>query len=146
MNRFTIIPEDQYVSIDGVGFSPVIFSIDAHIHAVQWYGESGEVEYKGHKKPNKIFTDYTEFQSVLDAYQEAIKPKPPIEPTLEKIKANVLSEIRQQLAASDYRALKFIDGAYTVQQYEPYRIERQALRIKYNEVEQATTIEEILSL
>ena len=49
MNRFTIIPEDQYVSIDGVGFSPVIFSIDTDIHAVQWHGESGEVEYKGHK-------------------------------------------------------------------------------------------------
>lgn len=143
LNRFTIIPEDKYVSVDGIGFVPVEFTIDADIHAVQWYGTHGEIEYKGHKQPNRVFTDYTEFQSILDAYKEAIKPIPPIEPTLDELKVTALSSIKKQLAESDYRALKFIDGSYTATEYEPYRLDRIALRERYNLIEACTTKEEL---
>ena len=141
MNRFTIIPEDKYVSVDGIGFVPVEFSIDTDIHAVQWYGTHGEIEYKTEGKHNERFTDHSQFANVITAYQEAIKPIPPVEPTLEELKATALAGIKAQLAESDYRALKFLDGSYTATAYEPYRLERIALREKYNLIELCGTKE-----
>ena len=42
--KFTIIPDDGFVSKDGVGYSGLTFAIDATIHAVQWYEDLGEIE------------------------------------------------------------------------------------------------------
>jgi len=45
MSRVTIVPDDKVVAVDGV---PVWFdfTIDADIHAVQWYETHGTVEYR----------------------------------------------------------------------------------------------------
>jgi hypothetical protein len=78
--RVTIIPDDGFVSIDGQHFT-----IDAQdlvivgIHAVQFYGDYGEVEYNQYTIPasetavakifkpaNRIINDIAEFQSTLD--------------------------------------------------------------------------------
>ena len=76
--KFTIIPEDKLIIIDGLGYSPLAFKIDANIHAVQWYGEFGEIEYKpemtpnGVSKPlNKSIMEYSAFEKVLTAWQKA---------------------------------------------------------------------------
>lgn len=76
--KFTIIPDDKTVIIDGLGYSPLAFKIDGNIHAVQWYGEFGEIEYKsemahdGVSKPlNKSITEYSAFEKVLTAWQKA---------------------------------------------------------------------------
>lgn len=77
MNVFTIINEDKFVSVDGVGYSSIDFELDPSIHAVQWYGNYGEIEYSPvfdektktiTKPPNEIITDYSLFQSALDAW------------------------------------------------------------------------------
>ena len=47
-------------------------------------------------------------------------------------KINILKE---QLAETDYKALKFIDGEFTEEEYAPIRKERKACRIKINELE-----------
>ena len=47
-------------------------------------------------------------------------------------KINILKE---QLAETDYKALKFIDGEFTEEEYAPIREERKACRIKINELE-----------
>lgn len=45
--RLTIIPEDGFVSIDGIHFSNLDLSfIASNIHAIQWYDTFGEIEYK----------------------------------------------------------------------------------------------------
>lgn len=45
--RLTIIADDAFVSVDDNGCDGVDLSaLDASIHAVQWYGNYGEVEYK----------------------------------------------------------------------------------------------------
>lgn len=47
-------------------------------------------------------------------------------------KINILKE---KLAETDYKALKFIDGEFTEEEYAPIRKERKNYRIKINELE-----------
>lgn len=69
--RLSIIVPDKTVIIDGF---PVVFDfrplIESGIHAVQWNGSSGEIEFTD--RPNTEISNITEFQPVLDAYYEAI--------------------------------------------------------------------------
>ena len=46
-----------------------------------------------------------------------------------------ISILKEQLAETDYKALKFIDGEFTEEEYAPIREERKACRIKINELE-----------
>lgn len=74
--RVTIIPSDGFVSVDGKGYGGLNLSfIDPSIHAVQWYGESGEVEVKnpvtGKMVENREIASLDEFQSVIAAWQAA---------------------------------------------------------------------------
>lgn len=73
--RVTIIPVDGFVSVDGEGFSNLDLSfMDATIHAVQWYGDIGEVEKKnnrGNVIANEEITSLAPFQEALDAWQVA---------------------------------------------------------------------------
>lgn len=67
--RVTVIPEDRWVRRDDdqANLSDWPFD-DANIHAIQWYGEDGEIEYKGRPKPpNAVITDAAILQPYLDA-------------------------------------------------------------------------------
>lgn len=74
--KFTIIQENNFVCVDGVGYEleTPIGGIDG-IHAVQWYGEYGEIEYSRKlvdgafvKPANEIFSDASRFQSAIDLW------------------------------------------------------------------------------
>lgn len=43
--RVTVIPQDKFIQIDGVGFEPIEFDYDEGVHAIQWYGEDGHIEF-----------------------------------------------------------------------------------------------------
>ena len=47
-----------------------------------------------------------------------------------------MAEIKARLEALDIKTYKFIDGELTDKQYEPYRLEKIALRKEYNTLEQ----------
>ena len=47
-----------------------------------------------------------------------------------------MAEIKARLEALDIKTYKFIDGELTDKQYEPYRLEKIALRKEYNALEQ----------
>jgi len=78
--RVTIIPDDNTVYVEGACF--LIDCSDLRkqgIHAVQFYREHGEVEYKSkwltdearwHREPNKIINDLRDFQSYIDTWHE----------------------------------------------------------------------------
>jgi hypothetical protein len=76
--RLTIIANDKCVGVNNLFFDPVeLPQLDPTIHAVQWYGEYGEVEYKTFfengifvKPVNIIITDVTSFQFAIDAWEE----------------------------------------------------------------------------
>ena len=72
--RVTIIPDDGFVSVDGVGYAGLNLSaVDPAVHAVQWYGEDGEVEVRNpvtrKMVENRSITSFDEFQVALDAWQ-----------------------------------------------------------------------------
>lgn len=77
--KLTIVADDGAVGVDGEFFAPLeLPQLDSTIHAVQWYGEYGEVEYKTRlengaivKPANKLITDVTPFQFAIDAWNIA---------------------------------------------------------------------------
>lgn len=74
--RVVIVPEDGSVSVDGKGFGGLDLSfIDPTIHAVQWYGDRGEVEHKdpatGRMTENKTIQSLESFKPALDAWAVA---------------------------------------------------------------------------
>lgn len=73
--RVIIIPVDEFVSIDGVGYHKINLSfMDDNIHAVQWYENKGEIERKdssGKMIGNETINDLTPFQPAIDAWEVA---------------------------------------------------------------------------
>jgi hypothetical protein len=77
--RVTIVVENDIVTVDGqwrrVDCSPLI---EDGIHAVQWYETVGEVEFRTEidaerkiqtRKPNEVITDFSPYQSYVDAWE-----------------------------------------------------------------------------
>ena len=62
---------------------------------------------------------------------------------LPKIKEAKLQEIQKELSETDYKAIKFAEGALTAEEYSPTKARREVLRAGYNAVESATTVEEV---
>jgi len=46
-----------------------------------------------------------------------------------------LQDIRMELAAGDYQAIKYAEGATPEEEYAPVKAARQALRAEYNKLE-----------
>lgn len=79
MALISMIPGDGTVVIDGLAAPDVNFTgIDPTIHAIQWYGEIGEIEYnwdftQGGSKPlNTTITSLEPFQSYVTQAQAII--------------------------------------------------------------------------
>jgi hypothetical protein len=74
--KLTIVADDKKVGVDGVFFDDIeLPQLDPMIHAVQWYGEYGEIEYKPRlengaivKPANLLITSITPFQFAIDAW------------------------------------------------------------------------------
>lgn len=68
--RVTIIPVDNFVSVNGVGFSTIDLSfIPPNIHAVQWHGTWGIVEIKDIDTGAMVENQYV---NSIEVYQLAI--------------------------------------------------------------------------
>ena len=48
---------------------------------------------------------------------------------------NRINELKKLLANSDYRAIKYAEGQYTFQEYQPYLLQRKAWRDEINQLE-----------
>ncbi len=80
IERLIIVPESCLVSIDGdVRTDLDLSSLPETIHAVQWYGESGEIEYKpdaaGFKKPNEPISSLDPFRKIIRLFNETKPPE-----------------------------------------------------------------------
>lgn len=83
--RITIIPEDRWIRRDGDQAKLPDWPFDdANIHAIQWYGADGEIEYEGRPKPpNETITDpaiLAPYLVALDAYLSSLIVEEVIEP------------------------------------------------------------------
>lgn len=74
--RLVIIADDTRVGIDSLNYDNLDMSqLDPTIHAVQWHGEYGEVEYKSKfengqmvKPQNQIITSIAPYQWAVDMW------------------------------------------------------------------------------
>lgn len=76
MQRLTIVADDSLVIVDGVGLKVDLTGLDPQIHAVQWKGTKGDVEWKeydedGNRHPNATITDVTPYQVFIDRWTAA---------------------------------------------------------------------------
>ena len=84
--RVTIIPEDRWIRRDGTQANLPDWSFDdANIHAIQWDGAKGEIEYNGSpRRRNDSFTSsaiIAPYLAALDAYLASIPEPEPLPPT-----------------------------------------------------------------
>jgi len=80
----TIVPSDGNVLVDGEARTVDMTGIDPAIHAVQWDGTAGEIEYtRADGRGNESITDISPFQVFIDRWTAAA----PLPPTLDDLKA-----------------------------------------------------------
>jgi len=70
MSTLTIVKIDGSVSRDGVGFAIDCSSLASNIHAIQWDGSAGEVEYTD-GTVNTTIDSIAAYSSITDAYATA---------------------------------------------------------------------------
>lgn len=61
-----VITDDRMIQIDGEAIN-FDFTIDANIHAIEWNGSTGNVQFKDNT-PNEELTSITAYQSLVDAF------------------------------------------------------------------------------
>lgn len=73
----TIIPSDGNVLVDGEVRTVDMTGIDPAIHAVQWDGTAGEIEYtRADGRRNEVIADISPFQVFIDRWTAAEEPPP----------------------------------------------------------------------
>jgi hypothetical protein len=68
-------------------------------------------------------------------YVEQVPQEPTEEEVAEMQRLNRIAELKQLLAESDYKAIKFAEGWLTADEYADTKAERQAWRNEINELE-----------
>ena len=72
--RVTVVPADRMVAIDGVVMRVDISDLPG-VHAMQWYGSRGEIEYladdNGNRPLNSKIDNFTPFEDYVEAWREA---------------------------------------------------------------------------
>lgn len=105
--RLTIIPEDSTVIINGRRFDIDCSALDSTIHAVQWDGERGHIEYKytagGIKPINTSITDVELFAPQVAAWEAAkalwdVQPPAPAAPALDEARAASMKAVNDRCA------------------------------------------------
>jgi hypothetical protein len=75
--QVTIIRDDNTVSVDGENHKVDCSRLPVDVHAVQWDGQHGEVEYRmvncvhcggRNKKPNMPISDLTPYKAYVDQW------------------------------------------------------------------------------
>lgn len=81
--QVTIVADDGVVIVNGQALPVDLSQLDANIHAVQWTGSAGWIEFKpdadGNRQLNEKFTDLARFQQFVDAWDYRLQ-NPPSQP------------------------------------------------------------------
>ena len=70
--KVSIIPSDKTIIVDGQSLT-FDYDIDPTIHALQWDGDSGEIEYNDDGIANEQFTDSTLVDTLVSAYEDEVE-------------------------------------------------------------------------
>ena len=67
---------DNQIHIDGKLMQVDCTSLrEVGISAIQWYGDRGEVEYKGHMQPNALIKSFKPYQDFVDMAEPWPEPR-----------------------------------------------------------------------
>jgi hypothetical protein len=69
--KVTVIPSDRMIYLDGVA-KICRFKCDKDIHAIQFNGDSGYIEYKNHNKVEE-FSGFDKVKYFVDIYNNVIR-------------------------------------------------------------------------
>lgn len=94
MARITIVPSDDTVIVDGEARQINMTGIDPTIHAVQWFGDDGEVEFND-GTPHRTIVNLAPYQVFITRWTDAAPPPPP--PPLPKSAADLTNKEIEQL-------------------------------------------------
>lgn len=112
--QLTIVPVDGVVVYNGIGYKNVdLSSVDPHIHAVQFQGDKGWIEYKYNTRT--LLTSLNKFQEVINQC-EAIK-------TFEEMRAldpYYGMPTEERLEAKRHAKMQEIQEAYFEAENSPY--------------------------
>jgi hypothetical protein len=104
--KVTIIKDDGVVLVDGRAIHVDLSDMPANIHAVQFNGTKGHVEYTD--ALNKGITSITAFQTWLDRWEavRAVEDAPPPALTAEQIAALQESKIKADIVSKEMASLQ----------------------------------------
>lgn len=112
---------DEVVAIEEQGHYETIAEYDNGGKDVEWIIDVAGVEGKeayDEIEDIQIYIPYTEKELLI------IKNN------------NRINELKSLLAETDYRAIKYAEGLYTVEEYAPYKDLRQSYRDEINQLEE----------
>jgi len=73
--RFSVIRDNNIVYVDGLALPIDCSSLPTYVHAIQWYGDKGEIEFSedadGRRLPNLKIVDISPYQYLIDAHAQA---------------------------------------------------------------------------
>lgn len=112
----------------------------AHYDAIEPVAEQGHyetiAEYKNGGKDVEwvVDTPATEGRAAYDEYEDILVYIPYTE---QELATREIDELKAKLYATDYKAIKYAEGALTAEEYAPTKAERQSWRDRINELEGA---------
>lgn len=133
--RLTIIPVDKTIVVDGQGYSGISTDwswVPSNVHAVQWYGSSGEIEYND-GTPNETIKELGIYEVALTHKQNedqritAEREREDWEWQNNRDWPRLVRKFRTiRLTNSDWTQVT--DNSLTDEQREAWRVYRQQLR------------------
>lgn len=97
-----------YKTSDGKGLAELDFKLDAKVLEEEGLVETTEEDFNN------------------------LKPQPK---AVNSTKVRI-SELKSNLAKTDYEAIKFAEGEMSAEDYEPYKVQRRAWRAEINQLEE----------
>lgn len=95
MATLTIIKDDKFVSVDGLGLTLDAVDLSANVHAVQWDGSSGHIEYNDGTANEAI--------SSIDAYSTITNNHATKKAALEKEEADAEAALTEAKKTYSYK-------------------------------------------
>ena len=75
--QVTVIVDDNTILVNGFAESCDLSGMPDYIHALQWYGAYGEIEFRaaddGSRQANKRVEDFEEFKKYIAAWETKAK-------------------------------------------------------------------------
>lgn len=123
----TIIRDDNVVIVDGRALSVDLSGLPVNLHAVQWDGASGHIEYNDGEL-NEPLMDISAFAGVVAEWTAArdAADAPPPEPTLAELRSAKQAEIRDK-AEAFLAPLKVEYGPTEIASWDTQKEEAKAL-------------------